>query len=195
MKRIAIDKASQRLHKAKSALARAKAATEYDGFASAWSEYLTAINQVYTVIEKGAKSHPKSRQWFGGVKKKECKSDRLIQYLLQARNADEHGLEPVTEYVSGRISFNSSFARGTLRIARMEVTPTKIDVDFGLPTGITITPPHPKLVTVIDDRFGTKFAPPTMHLGQPLTDSSPLAVGEHGIAYFERFVLEAEDLL
>ena len=87
----AILKAGRRLEAAKNQIARVDASKTFEEFEEAWYFFLVVANNVQTVLEKGAKSSPQSRQWFGN-KKKQRKNSLTLQYLFQARNDDEHGL-------------------------------------------------------------------------------------------------------
>ena len=78
-------------------------ATNYADFEAAWTDFLVSTNAIYTILEVGAKGSPQSRQWFGR-KKIERRNDPLLQYLHQARNADEHGMAPVADRSRGNSS-------------------------------------------------------------------------------------------
>lgn len=192
MKQIAIDKAQARLDKARTSLARIRASTSYADFVSAWTDFLVNANSVYTILEQGAKSSPQCRQWFGG-KKKERRADPLLQYLHQARNADEHGLEPVSQLRGGSFSLS---AEGSIHIERLAIDGNgNIDLRLGPDsTGkpvIKLTPATAVLLPVTDDRFGATFQPPLEHKGVKLTDTSPAAVAALGLVYHEALLAEA----
>jgi hypothetical protein len=197
MKKIAIDKAQARLAKARESLARVDASRNFAEFESAWTDFLTATNSIYSVLEQGAKHDPRSRQWFGG-KKNERRKDALLSYLHQARNADEHGIEPVAKRNPGHIAIGrhgeavhiKELIVGSDGQFRGEFIP----VNGRLPT-IEIANPHAELVTVRDDRFGDSFDPPTEHLGLILADRSPLGVARLGFAYHAALVDAAASLM
>ena len=193
MKKAAIIKAQRRLDKARKALENVAHSTNHDDFESAWTDLLISLNTIMTVLEKGAKDSPQSRQWFGG-KKKEVRTDPLLRYLVQARNADEHGLEKVSEHVPASLSVG----RGNRfvhieyvkfdHLGRMSAKFTALD---GRPLDVTHTLPHAALVAVSDDRFGDTFAPPNEHLGQSIDDPSPYWAGEKAVAYYQALITEA----
>lgn len=111
----AIAKAELRFAKATSCLAEIqKPPSTYKDFLHIWTDFLLALNAVYTSLEQGAKSSPQSRQWFGG-KKRERRQDPLLRYLHQARNADEHGLAPVSRSRANWVSLPYLRASGRLR--------------------------------------------------------------------------------
>lgn len=192
MKQIAIDKARSRLEKARLSLTLVRTAKNYADFVSAWTDFLVHANSVYTILEQGARSSPQSRQWYGS-KKNERRNDSLLQYLHQARNADEHGLEPVSQLRDG--SFDLS-AEGSIHIERLVIDKNgNLDLRLGpQSTGkpiIKVTPATAILMPVTDDRYGTTFQPPTEHKGKKLTDTSPAAVASLGLAHHEALLAEA----
>jgi hypothetical protein len=92
MKPEAIRKARARLQRAQEAYDCLILPGTEETFEANWTDFLIASHTVYTSLEQGAKDNATSRQWFGS-KKRERREDPLLQYVHQARNADEHGLE------------------------------------------------------------------------------------------------------
>ncbi|RWB98869.1 MAG: hypothetical protein EOQ56_19230 [Mesorhizobium sp.] len=197
MKKAAIEKANSRLAKARESVTAIGSATTYPSFQSAWTDFLLAANAIYSILERGAKGNQSSINWFGRAKGTRRK-DPLLQYIHHARNADEHGIAPVTELVPGSVSIKG-VGGNAVHIEnlvindgnfRAEVKP----VNGSLPS-ITLQRPTAKLISVTDDRFGDTFDPPTHHLGTPILENSPLAVAELAIAYLATMMLDAEQLL
>jgi hypothetical protein len=192
----AIVKARQRLQLATDKLREAENASNYDSFSGAWYFFLIAAKNVYTTLEQGSKVSAQSRQWFGG-KKNERKSDPLLQYLFQARDDDEHGLEDVTTHHPGMTAFGvaapgfsravsikaSTDAAGKLTVHKLESRDQK-------PILIHHIPPHAVLKPVIG-RGNIAYNPPTTHMGAALPDSLPITVGKAARAYLETLVSDA----
>ena len=194
----AIEKAKQRLRKAQESLQRVRSSENYEQFQYAWTDLLLAGNAVHSILEQGAKANPDSRQWFGG-KKNERRKDPLLSYMHQARNADEHGLMSVTAIKAGQTRIRRT--KGPLVIkAGSIISPDKTNlmIDNSDPSAgdleITQLPARAELITVTDDRFGNSFDPPTEHLGAPLADTSPSAIGTAWVEYLEKLVTEASAL-
>ena len=97
MDQVAIEKAAVSLSNAQTARDDLDPCTSFKRFQELWYTFLFSSNGVYTVLGKGAKSSPQSRQWFGGQKNYRTQ-DPLLQYLAQARDDDEHGLGQVVEH-------------------------------------------------------------------------------------------------
>jgi hypothetical protein len=190
----AITKAKSRLRVAEKAIAELAECTDFDTFSDLWYMILVSSKNVYTVLEQGAKASPSTRQWFGGIKSIR-RDDALLQYLFEARNDDEHGLDISAEHVPGSISigvaklgfsnsmtFNGSFGPGQTM---------HVQSNDGMPVLIEETLPHVRLIP-ISARGNRTLHPPTEHLGQQLTDLSPLSVATHGLSYLTSLVEDAK---
>jgi len=171
------------------ALSELVACESADVFKDTWYTFLVAAKNVYTALEQGSKSDPKDRQWFGGVKSIR-RSDPLLQYLFQARDDDEHGIEAVTEFVPGSVGIGvakegysnhihiESIENGVVKGMRsLDAKPILIEE----------TLPHMKLLTVTA-RGNVKYNPPIMHLGKSITDTSPAGIAQLAFAYLQSVV-------
>ena len=107
MKKQAVEQARGQLEAAKAAVEGLRHSGNFEEFSTAWSAFLHNANRIYTKLEAGSKLNAKSRQWFGQMKR-ERKANSLLQYIRQARNSDEHGLEPVAEVVPGSLNLSSN---------------------------------------------------------------------------------------
>lgn len=196
MKKAAIDKSEIRVKRAEAALERIAAAPDFNSFSEAWTDFLLASVSILSILEKGSQVNPTSKQWYYSTKKAGRK-DPLVRYIVQARNADEHGIEAVVTHVPGGLGIGKNGE--SVHIERMSsdengnMTIHLRPVDGKLPT-VEVRNAHPKLVTVYDDRFGDAFDPPAEHLGHPLPDTSPYTVASKMMAYLEQVMTEARSL-
>ena len=194
MKKAAIQKARKRLSEARSHLKRVANADNYLEFESAWTQLLTTANSIDTILEFGAKSDKKSKPWYGS-KINLRRSDPLLSYMHQARNSDEHGIEPVTEYDPGFVGIGGP--NQDIYIESLVLMPSgPVGTVYGLdgrPPAITFKPAEFKLSNVVDERYGNEFVPPTTHLGKAIADQSPFGIGQLWLDYFEALVLEAAE--
>ncbi len=157
VEQIAVDKASRRLEKASICLKRMEHSRSFDEFESAWTDFLIALNTIHTALEQGAKTNPQSSLWYGG-KKTERHKDALLSYLHQAKNADEHGIEPITAYMPGGVKIGEG--------AQLSVIAKTIDHHGKISLeahpiespGIEIITPSAKLIPVRNR--GNVFVPP-----------------------------------
>jgi hypothetical protein len=91
MKLEALNAARRGCERAREKLGAMSASTDLEAFAILWSEFLTAANRVCTKLEQGAKEGSNKR-WFDRIKH----TRRVLFYVHQARDADEHGIQPIT---------------------------------------------------------------------------------------------------
>ncbi len=196
MDKTAYEKANDRYRKAERHLAEIAASQTYEQFKSAWTDFLLAWNTGYTVLEQGAKATPQCKQWFGSTVKKDRRSDPLIQYMHQARNADEHGVKPISDIKPGSVGVKSTtgalyIKRGVIGNGRIEI---EVDEKYGKPI-FEITPATAILVTVHDDRFKQSFDPPTHHNGEPIADTSPLSVATLALSHLNDVLIRAKSFI
>lgn len=170
--------------------------TDFETFTDLWYTFLTATKNIYTAIKNGSKS-AQDRQWFG-AKDAERRNDELLQYLFQARDDDEHGLDMGAEHVRGSIGIGArreGFATGVrinfLRIDGRGNAFANLESIDGLPIAIEQRPPHIALRPVTG-RGPVVYAPPTKHKGHEIDGRYPEPVARLALAYFEELVGEAE---
>lgn len=190
-----IEKARSRLRVAQKAAAELYGCKTHNEFTDTWYSFLTAAKNVYTVLEQAAKVSPQSRQWFGR-KASERRADELLQYLYEARNDDEHGLEPISRHESGSLAIGVAKPgfSNAMRIGGM--------IGPGGSLQVESLDGKPILIEHIPSRFllnevrarGRIVQVPAKHKGQELDDQSPLAVATLGLAHLVSLVDEAERL-
>jgi hypothetical protein len=136
-------------------------------FGRAWRDFLTAANGIYFKLE--AAKDTTSQPWFGR-KVQERKNDPLLSYLLHARNAGEHGIAPITGVTGGEQTVKGG---GHYVITQdwNERTKPRVAHLGGEPPAI-VTAPWKVCLAPVTDR-GITYTPPTTHLDQPITDTSP----------------------
>jgi hypothetical protein len=193
MKKAAIEKASAHLARARHATAVLAASRTFDRFEYAWGDFIAEYGRFLSKLETGSKADPKSRQWYGGLKKKH-RADPLMSYLFQARNAAEHGLEDVTRRTAdmGRIRFpaTKTVKMGVMMRLNsdgsMDIKDPKVTTEDGEFTNLELLNPRVELVTVTDDRFPDQsWPPPETHFGSPIADRSPIGLAKLAIAEME----------
>jgi hypothetical protein len=194
MQKHAIEQALERLKKAGTAHASLLRASTHQQTESAWSDFLLAASTVYSKLQKGSMGYGRSVAWFGRMKH-ERKSDPLLSYIHHARNADEHGIERVTERHHGSFSVGSGGAIRLDGVIGGQHTNLTITHVGGPPPVVSIIRPHVKLVAVKDDRFGDTFDVPTTHLGIPLKDRSPVEIASLALAYLKKLVADGAQLM
>ncbi len=209
----ALDKARSRLRVAKKALLELEASETFQEFADNWYVFLGSAKNIYTVLEQGAKCSAQSKQWFG-AKKRVRKQDQLLQYLYEARNDDEHGLgssialQPERRAIgiaepgySNTMILNG----GPFKDVLVSGGSTAFVSEGPLPVDIRATPldgkpvlerrtPATAILIEVKARGNRIYNPPTTHLGDDLTDVSPISVAKLAIDYLEGLIAEASSL-
>jgi len=172
-------------------------AKTYQDFVVFWYLFLVAWKAIYTLLEKGSKTSAQSRQWFGS-KKTERRGDQLLQYMFEARNSEEHGLEEITALRPGRLLIGTN-GPGHSRSIRFDGTigpggALRVTALDGLPVGVVQHPSRAVLVPV--HALGNRtIPPPATHKGVPLPKQDPLTVATLALAYAETLVTEAASLV
>lgn len=169
-----------------------------EAFHDAWYTFLTATKNIYESLKKGANgTTPQSRQWYGS-KARERKDDPLLQYVYEARNADEHGLSSSVKRNPGSVrlgvarpGFSSALQfDGVIGGPNTNLRVTSLD---GKPIAVGVTLPHVILVPV-RARGNRVHHPPAIHLGKPLPSNLPVPVAELALTYLVNLVEEASKL-
>ena len=193
MNKAGVEKARIRLADANVAFDEVQAARDFASFRAAWSRFLIACNGIAAILESSARKDPRSRQWFGGKMKARPK-DELLSYMHQARNVEEHGIEPVAEQDPGSLTIGGASGGGIIR--KIGFGPGKLVLELDRWHGdlpqVTYVPPHVRLIPVVDDRYGTTFKVPEFHLGQRIGDSSPRTMGALWLSYSAALIDEAK---
>ena len=101
MKRAALDAAWIDFNRARDsieALANLYPKTEVEAeqIQARWTSFLSHADRMFNKLKAGRRSSQESSDWYD-AKIAQRNSDPLLCYLQQARNADEHSLEIVTE--------------------------------------------------------------------------------------------------
>lgn len=179
----AIESAEFSLRRASAALRDIHTCTDFSSFAHAWVDFLTAHNRAFSALAKWATDDPRVGSWWGRIRR-ERRSDVLLKYMFQSRNAHEHGIEDL---------HGSS---GPTFVVRLE-GPMSIGLR-GMRTLGAVTqtsewlPPKPRLSPVTNRKV--TYEPPTMHLGNPIADPTPQVVASYALDYLKGVIADAWEL-
>ena len=159
----------------------------------AWTNFLVELDRVWVKVELVCKAHPKFAPWQGQHRRRR-KRDPLLRYLTQARDSGEHTLGDLTAQVPGGIGIGAKPGT-TVHIKRLVINatgPGQVEIEGDRPENlmISLTPNQIELLDV-SNRSG-RHKVPRSHLGTPIVEPTPLAVGELGLAYWRSFAEEAE---
>ncbi|MEO1490143.1 MAG: hypothetical protein AAFR88_12025, partial [Pseudomonadota bacterium] len=199
----AIEHAKIRIEKARKAIERLKNNPSPGETKDAWTDFLLAASAIYSKLEQGAKSSPKSEAWYGRMKK-ERKDDPLLQYIHHARNSDEHGLTAITKEVH-RTMLKHPHINLTAELFADNPEAGEQDWQFivAKPGAADEIVPAQKvgkkagvgLADVTDDRYGDTFPVPNSHLGNEMKLDKPALAAEAAFEYLVMLTHSAEQLL
>ena len=195
----AVEKARSRIRVAEKALSELVGCPDYASFTDTWYTFLVAAKNVYTALEQGAKSSAQSRQWFGAIKEAR-RNDELLQYLFQARDDDEHGLNEITRLEGSSVGigkgahgYSNNVTVHNLRIENGQIINCDVESNDGKPVLIETRGPRAVLSPIIG-RGPVIYQPPTKHEGIDIQDRTPLGVATLGLAYLSTLVDKAATL-
>jgi hypothetical protein len=179
-----LTKAADRLRKMDLAVKRLEASKSSGAAAEAWEDFVLAAGSFYSILQQATKASSKEKAWFGSLKHIR-KTDPLLQYIHQARNAEEHGCERIVRAASRQVTMRN---KGDTAWFRVENGTWVVEDIQGT---VAFSNDTIALIPIRDDRFGDVFEPPTSHLGKTLEDRSALNVARLAHAYLEVVLTEA----
>jgi len=186
MKRDPLSSPKEELRDARAALERMDAAPDFDGVRRAWKNFLTHLEAVWKHTERAVQpAHSKFAPW-QGVKKRQRKGDELLQYLAQARDAHAHSIRPLAIVTPASRRFSVRGHVETLEVVDNVV----VEYKGSHPLEVHDQPETVHLLPVWNS--GRWYNPPENHMGAPLTNLEPVAIGGVGLNWYIRFVEEVE---
>ena len=154
-----------------------------------WSDYLVGSQRVFSKLAAAATGR-KSAPWYGNIKNQR-KSDELLQYVHQARHADEHGLENIAEPSAGGIAFGAADRRRPFKMALFRIgMPGEITIVGPENVGVAFKPANAILFPVTNE--GRTYEPPRTHLGRPWVENNALAVAGAVLIFMDKIIAEGE---
>jgi hypothetical protein len=189
MDRQAFGRAREETEKAAQKIKAIQGATTLQEISDHWSGFLTHIQRSYTKLRVACRSAP-CKGWCDNVFHTRNR-DELLNYVLHARNADEHGVEKITEEKQGGIGIGPKEGN-SLEVDHLEMGPGRIVMGPKLAANarITITPGEIRLIPVRDR--GIVYDVPTKHLGEDLGSVTLLEVAERAEAFLRTKLDEAD---
>jgi hypothetical protein len=186
MDKKAIDAARTEYIRASDSLGKVATTKDFSTLETHWASFLVSAGRIFTKLEQGAKGSSKSRVWWD-KQLQQRRTDPLLRYLWQARNADEHTLQRTNQLQPGSAKVVEPKKEDVAALERAMEKETRPWVPLGLGEW---TPEHVAPLPVTNR--GVHYDPPNEHLGKPITNSSPAHLGGLALAYFEAMLNEAD---
>jgi len=188
---LSLESAKKELASAKRALETMRGAATFEVFEEEWRDLLNCLEKVWVKTERGCQQFRNKFEPWQGRYTALRRKDMLLKYLKQARDADNHSIQEVAEVKPGHTTMNFANPKGGY-IHHMEIRNGQLAHYEGDPMIVEKHPPRVEAVRV--KNHGKWFNPPTQHLEEPVESPHPAHLGELGIAFYEGFVKEAEEL-
>lgn len=190
MEQAGIDAAEIRLKRLQDCISDLETVKTIDQTRTAWSNFLIAANGIYSKLEQAAKGNPKAEQWFAG-KNADRKKDELLQYLHQARNADEHSIE-------GSDAAHSIYATADNQWTHVvkdgkDGQGIEVRVEPGKKLALKMNGPGMHLLPV--KNRGRVYAVPKSHLGVTFTHNTVGEIARLTEKYLTNLIMEAKGFL
>lgn len=156
---------------------------------TAWESFLFRLERAWERTERHVQQRTGSaaQSWLS-VNSKLRRSDPLLQYLKQARNAETHAIASSVEsykVISIADRFGRPFTLDKITLSA-EATTLVIDLessDIGIDWSGRVEPTNPRLQPIIVR--GKKYDPPTRHLGNRITSNHPVFIATLGINFYK----------
>ncbi|MBI6118332.1 hypothetical protein [Salegentibacter maritimus] len=148
-------------------------------FESNWVDFLINLEKIWKKSELECQEIPQFQPWQGKYKR-ERKKDPLLRYLKNARDADQHSIQPITEekgYEAKIISplEGAIYTEGDI---------IEIKAEFK----------EPRIETNKFNNRGVVYQPPEKHLDHYLTNpKDPIELAELGIKYYEEYLSQIRE--
>jgi hypothetical protein len=192
MEKAAIQMARDLVEKAKAASSTIEGAASLTDIESAWSDFLTPANRIFSKLEQGAKESAPSKRWFD-QKKIDRRENAVLRYIQHARNVDEHGITEITKQTGPAVALGVGpggwrfdgvlGSGGTLRITALGgQVPGQSKFVEKIPAMVQLVP--------VKDR-GISYDPPKDCGGK---DMLPNEVAKAALAYLDSMIEEADQL-
>jgi hypothetical protein len=189
MDRQAFLRSREEAEKASQEIAAIRNAKTLSEVADHWSDFLTHIQRAYTKLRISYRKGP-SKGWCDQIFSLRD-SDDLLKYVHQARHADEHGVERITEQKEGRIAIGPKEGDSLeVDYARIGGGQVVMGPRMAANARVTITPGEVRLVPVRNR--GVTYQVPKAHLGKDLESVTLLRVAELADAFLRDKLNEAD---
>lgn len=179
------------LARGSSALVELQSASTLEEARHAWLDFLFDIERVWNKLQAHYSKSPKWGGWCSPYVKAR-KQDQLLQYLQQARNAEEHTLDETTALVPGRVTgIQSAMPNKPVHIESLQIHRGSMRLEAA-PGTLEILVSPPQMVLQPAKNRGVAYAVPTSHLGRRTDARNVIAVAQMAFEYYQVAADKAE---
>lgn len=157
-----------------------------------WKNYLSQLERVWSKSQAHFKKSPKWNTWQGRYVKLR-RQDELLAYLINARGADEHTVEEITQKQSGGYGFSAAKPGGVVEIKNLRTGPKGEILNLEVGDGVIVSAIPSRIRLLPITNRGVNYPTPRTHLGKEIDSENLVTISEAGVNFYENFLNSAED--
>jgi hypothetical protein len=178
--------AREELEKAKRKLEDMKSSKSLEDFEENWKSILDCLEKCWIKAERECQGHKNKFEPWQGTYKHLRRNDPLLSYLKQARDTDNHSIQPIVEKVAGKATVKFENSKGGV-IEKLKISNGVITDYSGDPIIVEFHPGRVEAKAVTNS--GKSFNPPHYHRGSQLKNpKDPIEIAKLGIAFYQNYL-------
>jgi len=168
-----------------------QSASNFTSFEEMWIAAITHIERIWEKTVAEYRERDGFSSWnsrYVGLRR----TDELLQYVNQARNAEEHTTQSSVTLRPGSLGIRG--VNGRLFIKNLTIRAGVIErLEVGDDTPAEIVIDRPKAILSEFINRGTKFNPPNHHLGKALQKIDPHSIAGHALEFYIEYLKQLEE--
>ncbi|MCO8086696.1 hypothetical protein [Acinetobacter lwoffii] len=189
MQNTPLKQAKAELESARSSIEAMQNSKSFEEFERNWRFFLGCLEKVWAKTERACQDKRNEFQPWQGQFSRLRKKDMLLRYLKQARDADTHSIQEITEIYPGHTSYKSAH-KGSHYIKKMVISNGSLSHYEGDPMIQETVMPHPIAIKVQNN--GEWYNPPSKHLESPIENHHPVTLALLGLKFYSDFIDQVE---
>lgn len=163
-----------------------KGAKSLDEYVIYWGDYLSLLEKSWNKVLAQCNGVEKFKYYKGLIEHKR-KTDPLLRYLKQARNADQHTIQEIAK-AKGRIPLNPT---GSGSFSYLMITKDGRLMSDAQNIEFKLIDPSMHAANIVNK--SVQYEVPTTHLGDKIEDNTnPLVLAKLGLKYYNSEILKIE---
>jgi hypothetical protein len=189
MNKMPLKQSKAELESAQSSINSMTNAKSFEEFERHWRNFLSCLEKVWVKTERACQDQRSQFQPWQGSFSRLRKKDMLLRYLKQARDADTHSIQEITEIYPGHTSYRSANNKSHY-IKKMVISNGVVSHYEGDPMIQETVMPHPIAIKVQNN--GEWYNPPSAHLEKPIENHHPVTLALLGFNFYKDFLEQVE---
>lgn len=200
---------SRPVQRAREALETLKSTNSEQELISAWEDFLVYHRRALSKANDIASKSPKLASWSRELRGLYFGGDEGLQYLWEARNADDHGLqvpysvEPSELNIGNGLISIEGCRNGTIEsvqyngrsiVEKLVISEGKVKTDFSLPNAYTFRRAEISLKEANSEAKRKSFQVPVSFLGASISQGDPIELAEHACRHLENVLVKIREV-